>query len=254
MSAGEIGEALRNRYARPEFQIEFEVTLSGRRLDAVALGLWPSSKYMLVGFEIKVNRADFIREITNHRKAENWFATVDSFYFVTTPGVIEPSELPAGCGWFEYKNNKLRLKAHPRRDQTKRAEMPREVAARLIARVSERDDAERRQIRLKLRAEVREELLADNAERGEPMARQLADALSDLKDKTERVNQMEAAMGLTPRDWVERQSLMSACRIAAKITTVDVMRREIERSRGLLQRALAQYDEVIADLQTVQAP
>lgn len=58
-----------------------------------------------VGYEIKVNRGDFLRD-------EKWKAYLDychKFYFVAPPGIIEKEELPEGIGLMVTSKNGTRL-------------------------------------------------------------------------------------------------------------------------------------------------
>jgi hypothetical protein len=74
----------------------FEAT---RTADAVAMSVWPSRGLLLHGFEIKVSRADWLRELKNPAKAESFCALVDRWWVVTaTADIVGPGELPAGWG------------------------------------------------------------------------------------------------------------------------------------------------------------
>lgn len=57
----------------------FNVT---RTADVLALGLWPSRGNELHGFEVKVSRADWRKELAQPEKAEGWCQIVDRWWIV----------------------------------------------------------------------------------------------------------------------------------------------------------------------------
>lgn len=72
-----------------------------RTADAIALGLWPSRGHELHGFEVKVSRGDWRRELADPEKAEGWCAVVDRWWVVAPAGVVPKDELPATWGLLE---------------------------------------------------------------------------------------------------------------------------------------------------------
>lgn len=102
--AGAVMAALAKRYRAPEFAL-FEQVGNGtgfaanRWADAVAMSLWPSRGLDLYGFEIKVSRHDWIRELRRPDKAEDIASGCDFWYVVVPrPEIVELSELPAPWG------------------------------------------------------------------------------------------------------------------------------------------------------------
>jgi len=72
---------------------------ANRTADAVAMSLWPSRGLLLHGFEIKVSRADWLRELKNPAKAEEFCALVDRWWVVAASAdIVGPGELPHGWG------------------------------------------------------------------------------------------------------------------------------------------------------------
>lgn len=151
--AADLLQAVRARYAPPEWHCEDEVTLAGRRLDVVALNMWGARKYTVVGFEIKASRGDWMRELTAFQKAEQWVAVCDSFYVVTPPKIIRSDELPEGWGHLELCGSRMytRRTAHIRPPS---ATFPREVAARFISRLVQGRDSFKRQAEHTIRREI----------------------------------------------------------------------------------------------------
>lgn len=71
---------------------------AGRTADAVAMSLWPSRGLEVTGYEVKVARADWLRELRNPEKAETIFGYCDRWYVVALEGVVAPGELPPTWG------------------------------------------------------------------------------------------------------------------------------------------------------------
>jgi hypothetical protein len=118
MNFGEhqLVQRIKERYAMPEFVTIANVeTPSGRYADAVALNLWRSRGYELIGFECKSVRGDWLREKANPEKAEGVAQFCKTFWIVANPNVVKAEELPLGWGLLEAKEKGLiqRVKATP---------------------------------------------------------------------------------------------------------------------------------------------
>lgn len=103
LSTEELTERLERRVCGPEGQghsayLFSEVNLGNRRADHISVGLWASRGHHIDGFEIKSNRADWLREFEDHQKAEPAMALCDHFWLVTNPDVLLPHELPEKWG------------------------------------------------------------------------------------------------------------------------------------------------------------
>lgn len=85
-----------------------EFAIEGRRIDAYALGLWESTRYLSIGYEIKVNRGDLLSELKDPYKREVAMRNCHQFYFVTTKGLAHHTEFPEDCGLIEIWKNKSR--------------------------------------------------------------------------------------------------------------------------------------------------
>lgn len=97
---------LARRYSPPFFaffpQFRDATGWEGKRTaDAVALGLYATRGYALHGFEIKVNRGDWLGELKNAKKADAVGAYCDRWWIVAPKGVILPGEVPDAWGWLE---------------------------------------------------------------------------------------------------------------------------------------------------------
>lgn len=103
MHSAELMDRLRRRYPPPAFALFAEVgdQTGGRNrsADAIAMGLWRSRGIDLMGFEIKVDRRDWLREYKNPEKAEPIARFCDRWWIVVSdPEIVADGELPAGWG------------------------------------------------------------------------------------------------------------------------------------------------------------
>lgn len=80
---------------------------SSNSLDGVAMGLWESRGCEVIGFEVKISRGDWLRELKNPKKAEVGYSLVDRFYLACDKGVAFETEIPATWGWLEKQGNRL---------------------------------------------------------------------------------------------------------------------------------------------------
>lgn len=67
-------------------------------IDAWVLNTYPSQGYHTTGYEIKVSRSDFLREIKNPLKRRQALLVSKEFYFIAPEGLIKPHEIPIECG------------------------------------------------------------------------------------------------------------------------------------------------------------
>lgn len=106
----QVRAALRTRFCQPEWALFFEVAdgtgASQRRwADAMAMNMWGSRGLALHGFEIKVSRSDWKRELANPAKAESIAGLCDFWSIVAPKGMIPLDELPPGWGLLEVDSD-----------------------------------------------------------------------------------------------------------------------------------------------------
>ena len=81
------------------------------RADAIAMNLWPSMKdgLEIIGFELKVSRGDWLREVKNSHKASPIKQFCDRWYLVVSEASIvkDFDEIPRDWGFIFPKNGKL---------------------------------------------------------------------------------------------------------------------------------------------------
>lgn len=86
-----------------------------QRVDWAAIGVWGSNAFYLISAEIKVNRGDWLRELQNPRKNSEHMRESNEFWFVAPDAqVIDPKEVPDGCGLLLLRGDKLVAKVRPK--------------------------------------------------------------------------------------------------------------------------------------------
>jgi hypothetical protein len=115
VSAKEMVEALKQKFPPNEFAMFSEVrsaagvaTFDARSADAVAVGLLPSRGMQFHGFEIKIDRWDWQRELTEKGKADVIGDHCDYWWLVTAGSIARPEELPVGWGLLVVENGKVK--------------------------------------------------------------------------------------------------------------------------------------------------
>ena len=104
MTTDELYSLLRVKYPSDQYALLAEVRdasgFSARRsADAIAIGLWPSRGNLIEGFEMKVSRADWIRELKTPEKAEAFVKYCDSWYVLAgSKDIVRREELPPNWG------------------------------------------------------------------------------------------------------------------------------------------------------------
>jgi len=127
----ELGSAIERRYAEPEWFTLPHVGMDGRLIDYIAFGLWRSRGNLILGFEIKASRSDWLRELKNPSKAELTTLACDEWWIVAPRGTVMLDELPRGWGLLEKRGRGLRCVA---KAQTRQADFCRQMVASFIRR------------------------------------------------------------------------------------------------------------------------
>lgn len=114
LRSDELKDRIVAKYPEPSWVVLDEVRDgtgygSSRSADAMAFGVWPSRGLQIVGFEIKINRSDWIREIKDPEKAESIAQFCDQWWLVTCDGVAKLEEIPAGWGWYTADARGLKM-------------------------------------------------------------------------------------------------------------------------------------------------
>ncbi len=112
--SSKICDQLQSKYCAPDAAVFFEVpnatgSIKSRSADAIAMELWPSRGLAITGFEFKVSRTDWLKELKNAAKAHAFWQHCDYWYLVVTDkAIVRPGELPLGWGMMVSQENGLR--------------------------------------------------------------------------------------------------------------------------------------------------
>ncbi len=111
MKTADVKAALRARFLPPEWSLFFEVgdqtgTAQSRWADAVAMNMYPSRGLEIHGFEVKVSRSDWLRELKDPSKSAAVQRYCDRWWVVCPDGIIKPGELPATWGHYQANPNR----------------------------------------------------------------------------------------------------------------------------------------------------
>ncbi len=111
--AEELVELLRKKYPSPAYAVLEQVrSTTGyakdiRTCDAMAMSLWGSRGIHLSGFEIKVSRSDWMNEVKDPRKAEDFQSQCHYWYLLTYDDqVAQIDEIPQSWGWIANQKRK----------------------------------------------------------------------------------------------------------------------------------------------------
>lgn len=111
----DVKAAIRAKHQPPDWLVAFEVQVVGRgtRLqfaDAVAIDLRQSAGHAVHGFEVKVSRADWLREVADPGKAKAARSHCDHWWIVAgADDIVKADELPPGVGLLVADPAGLRL-------------------------------------------------------------------------------------------------------------------------------------------------
>ena len=91
-----MGDSARYAYAE---QVPSKTSWVTRRLDFMAMDMWPSTGLDLHGFEVKCSRSDWLVELRDPSKAEEFKQYMDRWWLVIADrAMVKPGELPEGWG------------------------------------------------------------------------------------------------------------------------------------------------------------
>lgn len=150
---------------------------ASRRCDAIYVGFTSSSGRLLVGHELKVTRADWLKELEDREKADAWADHCHEWWLVTGPDIVQDGELPAGWGHMVPGKSRTRMKVL----QKPVRHLERQPSWDVVRSVMSRADTLRAQDQEQMRQKARE------------------DARQDIQDEVERRVAMETGGGRTER-------------------------------------------------------
>ncbi|HEC93357.1 MAG TPA: hypothetical protein ENI51_10255 [Candidatus Atribacteria bacterium] len=142
MNTKQVLDALKNKYDDHGHSYAFLTQVGNstgfscnRWADAIVMSLWESRGLEIIGFEIKVSRTDWLRELKNPAKADPIYQYCDSWYLVLgDPKILRFGELPMGWGLMvPHTKNTLKTVV-----PAKRKENPKPINRRFLAAILRR--------------------------------------------------------------------------------------------------------------------
>lgn len=241
MNVAEIKALIRAKYKAPEWALAFEVcngtgSEAQRHADAVVMNLWPSRGLAIHGFEFKVFRNDWVRELKNPAKAEPVAQYCDYWWIVAGPNIVRGGELPEAWGLIEVQGGKL----VSIKEALKKEAVPagRQFMAALFRKISEVDCAEIEKMAAKRASELDEI-------RQRSFEREVNSRIRHYEHLRERVEQFERVSGLDFDDWsLQPEEFRKAVKLvldAGVFGTYESM----ERLRNTMVKAAAKINEVL---------
>lgn len=211
----------------------------GRRADAIALQTYESRGVHLHGFEVKVSRADWRRELADAAKADELVAVCRYFSIVAAAGIVDVADLPEGWGLFEVRGldrRLFRVRAAAERPETRVLSL--DSLARILRRSIDGIRAPGNEARQAERdAAYKAGLKAGQAQGGDAWDR------TRYEDLVKVVRAFEAASGIDLNDWLnERRAdrLGKAARMVLEAPgTVARIAEELARYGTTLQELAA---------------
>lgn len=180
MKTNEVDALIAKAYTEPQHAVFFEVPVNpdstGRRIDALAIALWRSKAFALTGFEVKVSRSDWLRELKDPSKSDALFKYCDYFYVVAPQvdgkDIIKPEEIPENWGYKLATPKGLRsIKKAPRLSP---AEMPKSLMISILRREGRRETSASR-------AQAEKSVRDARAQITEQVAREVSSKTSQLR-------------------------------------------------------------------------
>lgn len=180
-----------------------------RTADAIAMSLWPSRGLGIQGFEIKVSRADWLKELSDPAKADEMQQFCNYWWLVVHDAkIVNLSELPHTWGLIVAgKNGNKVVKDAPFQ---KAKDIDYQLLAGILRNVTENF--------------IHKDCIAEKIDEAKTSWERNSEyELKDLKKKMERLNLFTEASGVNPLDGWDREK-----KIGEAVKIVLNMKSELE--------------------------
>lgn len=117
MNAEDVMDSIQKKWESPAFvwlsQVSNATGWKGNRYaDGLAVSVWPSRGLYAMGFEIKVSRSDWLRELKQPKKSEEIQSYCRHWWIAAPKGVVQKPELPPTWGLVEVSESGKAKIAH----------------------------------------------------------------------------------------------------------------------------------------------
>lgn len=238
---GPLARLLEQRYAPPAWALFREVadhTGGGSRYaDAVAVSLWRSRGLEVHGFECKVSRSDWLRELKDPAKSDPIQRFADRWWVVVGDAeIVKPGELPPTWGLLVARGDKLvakvdapKLEAEP---------LTKGFVAALVRRAHQNREAYGAERYEAGKAAAKVQRAAPETEHA------LALVKSELQELTNRIAEFEKASGVSIDRYSGGDIGAAVKRLRWLQRTPDAAAAAVAAAKRLLASAEAEYEAI----------
>lgn len=228
-------------------QVRSSTGSANRTADAMAFNMYGSTGYEILGFEIKVSRADFLSELKDMSKSDEIMSYCDKWYLVVPDAsMVKDGELPKNWGLLVLKGGKLMQKV--RAIPTRTTPMPDYFIASILRRSG--DEVERIREQYIKREDVAGEIEAAK-KRGYEDGRGYNGKQTEenLKRLREYVQEFEKASGISLEEWKGKEYAKSVgmyVKVALSLDerSLDYQVRNIEGAIKTLQVGITDITKI----------
>lgn len=199
---------------------------SGRRIDAIAMNLWPSQDYEIIGFEIKVSRSDWLNELKQPDKALALSKYCDRFYLVAPYGVLHAEELPKNWGYIQAMEDRLFTKI--KAPQREAVQIERPFMASFMRQIT-RKYSDKKLLNAQVE-KIKSQLLSETDNRNEHRIKRLEEELAETKLIIQNFNR---DTGLVMSKWNYGSIVDVVNAIKDKKTKEDYLKEMVDKSTTL---------------------
>jgi hypothetical protein len=219
-----------------------------RSADALAFGMYVSRGQVIIGFEVKVSRSDWLRELKDPAKADPIARYCDYFNLVvpaTGPGVCAISELPSPWGLIQVDVEKARTKIIKKAEKLDAAPITRSFLCAIVKQAMDSIGVPGQTALNQARDEGFRE--------GQKLAEENSGyRMKQLADLEEQVNAFREKSGIDINSYSEGKQLGEAVMIVRKMMRGDrdaIF--DLEQAEEALKHSLKQVQGNIAHLKSL---
>lgn len=222
-----------------------------RTADAMALNLWQSRGCELHGYEIKISRADWRRELADPAKADGWCAIVDRWWIVAPRGVVPRDELPSTWGLLETGARGLTVTVQAPLLQEARLPLERRFLAPILRAAGAGLSFTPDEAAVK---EAREEGWESGRkaaeESGHEWKRMYEQASADAQRSRQAVTELERVLGVSVTEWGDVAGAR-AVKVATALRSVLDGDDAVKRAQQVVQRTASELERQASLLRTL---
>lgn len=242
-----VRKILEIHYPAGEYVLMPEVSCGNGYMDWIAVGLWSSRGFPIIGHEEKAFRSDWLRELKKPAKQESHFKYLNQMYLLTTnDNVAKMEEIPEPWGWKHIKNDKVyTMKKAP---QLAPEPIPKSFLTALIRRAASKEKY--------VHVDDIEDKIVEAAEkRKEHQSYLVKQELEEFERIKEAVKEFEEASGLKifggKYDWNidpklagQAYSLLKNCGVEDMVDRLGRISRDIKNVLGTIDESIAPFVKI----------